>query len=115
MPTITAAITPDTHFAHVVSWPAMANGDVGTPYQTGEYPDKTVQLEGTLGAGGTVLIEGSLDGENYHVLTDFSGASLSLTALGLKGVTENVLYLRPRVSGGDGDTSLTVTLLSRRD
>ena len=35
--------------------------------------------------GGEVSIEGSLDGENYHVLTDFSGASLVITALAPTG------------------------------
>lgn len=114
MPTINLTSDPETFNAQVISWLLMANGDSGAPYTTPEFPDRTVQVEGTFGAGGTVLIEGSNDGNNYHVLSDFSGASLSFTSAGLKGVTENVLHLRPRVSGGDGTTSLNVFMLARR-
>lgn len=115
MATVSPTVTQVTHFAHTAVWPSMANGDVGEAYVTPDFPDKTIQITGTFGAGGTVVLEGSLDGTNYQVLTDFTGASISLTSAALLGVTENVLYMRPRVSGGDGTTSLTVTVLTRRD
>lgn len=70
----------------------------------------SVQILGTFGVGGTVVIEGSNDGTNYVTLNDPAGAALSITAAGLKGIRENPAYIRPRVTAGDGTTSLTVTL-----
>lgn len=74
----------------------------------------TVQVTGTFGVGGTVVIEGSNDGTNYVTLNDAGGAALSLTAAGLKAIRELPAYIRPRVTAGDGTTSLTVTLAAMK-
>ena len=102
--------------AWLLQWGPMANGDVGGPfdYKFYLYADRTVQLVGTFGAGGTCLIEGSLDGNTYNTLSDSNGVALSLTAGAIKVVTEVPRYIRPRISAGDGTTSLTVTMLMRR-
>lgn len=90
----------------------MTNAD-GAPIA---YPGfaTSVQVTGNFGAGGTVLIEGSNDGTNYVTLTDLAAAALSITAAGIKTIRENVAYIRPRVSAGDGTTSLTVTLAASK-
>jgi hypothetical protein len=114
MAVISYTVNPEASNAQVMAWTPLANGDSGTPYQTPEYPDKSVQITGTFGVAGTCLIEGSNDNTSWFPLTDFSGASLSFTAAGLRGITENTVYVRPRISSGDGTTALTVKLLARR-
>jgi len=93
-------------------WDNLANGDTGTPLEIDRRTDRSIQVNGTFGAGGTVVIEGSLDGTNYVTLSDLQGTALSFTAAGLEGVTEAVTFIRPRVSAGDGTTSLDVFILS---
>lgn len=97
-----------------VSWGPLANGDSGLPFGNPGFADRAVQIQGTFGAGGTVVIEGSNDGINYITLTDPQGVALSKIAAAIRGITEITKLIRPRVSAGDGTTSITVTLLARR-
>ena len=59
---------------------------------------------------GSVTVEGSNDGVTFHALTDPQGTPVTKTAAGMEVVEENPRYWRPRVTAGDGSTSLTVTL-----
>jgi len=95
-------------------WTALANGDTGAPFEIPGAADRSVQIGGTFGAGGTCVIEGSNDGVTYFTLNNIQGTALSATSAALKGVAEITRYIRPRVSAGDGTTSITVTLLARR-
>lgn len=117
MATRTATITQITTFkdnAHVVQWTGLLNGDDGSPIEMPGSSDRSVQFSGTFGTGGTILLEGSNDGTNYVVLTDPQGNAISKTAAGIEAVTELTRYVRPRVSAGDGSTSLVATLLVKR-
>lgn len=67
-----------------------------------ELGEVSVQVIGSFGSGGTVLIEGSNDGVNYGTLTDPQGVALSLTAAGIKSLQQITRYIRPRVSAGTG-------------
>lgn len=78
------------------------------------FSDRSVIVTGTLGVGGTLVWEGSNDGTNYLTLTDTQGNALSFTAAGVKAVTEAVIFARPRVTAGDGATSLGVAVACRR-
>lgn len=82
-------------------------GDIGAPVPFGQFADRTVQVEGT--GFGTVVIEGSLDGTNYHTLNDVFGNALSFSAAGLKSICEFTGTIRPRCTSGSG-ASLVVTL-----
>jgi len=98
----------------VVTWAPLTttNADgAGAAYTSSG--DRTVQVTGTFGAGGTVLVEGTLDGTNWFQLRDPGGTLISFTAAGLRAVLENVVQIRPRVSAGDGTTSIAATLLVR--
>lgn len=75
-------------------------------------PDRAVQVTGVFG-GGSLIIEGSLDGINFSTLSDPQGNPLSFTSAGLEAIIENVLWLRPRLAGGDGTTTLNVRVFSR--
>lgn len=99
---------------HVVTWTGLLNTDGGVPLEMIGSADRSVQVTGTFGAGGTVLIEGSNDGTNYSVLHDPGGNDLSLTSGQIIAVLEISAFIRPRVSAGDGTTSLAATLLVRR-
>lgn len=107
---VIAKIPTAPNRAWVVSWSSMANGDDGEPLQNPGSSDRSVQVTGTFGAGGTVVIEGSNDGTTYKTLTDPQGNALSFTAASLEAIQEVTRYVRPRVTAGDGTTSLTVTI-----
>ena len=89
--------------------------DQGQAYEGFGNADRSIQIEGTFGVGGSCTIEGSNDGTNFEPLTDPFNNALTLTAKGIKGVEPIVRYIRPRITAGDGTTSLTVTLLGRRN
>jgi hypothetical protein len=97
-----------------VTWGSLVNGDAGVAVACGEYADRSVQVTGTFGAGGTVLIEGTLDGSNWLTLTDPQGNALSFTAAKIEAVSEMTELIRPRVSAGDGTTAIAVTLIGRK-
>jgi len=97
----------------VLVWSGMSNGDDGAPFELAQYADRSVQVSGDFGAGGNLRIEGSLDGENYYVLGDPQGNDLNFASGKIEAITELVRYIRPRVTAGDGTTSLTVTMLAR--
>ncbi len=106
---------------HVITWAALTQAglDSGVPYECPGAADRSVQVTGTLGAAGSVRIEGSnvaapASDADWFVLTDPQGNALNLTALGGEAVTEITRWIRPRVTAGDGTTSLTVRLLARR-
>lgn len=112
-PTLSEVTTRGDH-CHIIMWSSLANGDDGSTIQMPGSADRTVQFDGTFGSGGTIVLEGSNDGITYYTLTDPAANSLSFTAAGLKSVTEVTRYMRPRVTAGDGTTSLKATLLVRR-
>jgi len=97
----------------VITWTGLLNGDDGEPVKLVFAPDRSIQFFGTFGTGGTIVLEGSNNGTNYVVLTDPQGNNISKTAEGIEMVTELTLWVRPRVTGGDGTTSLTAILLAR--
>lgn len=94
----------------VIRWTPMVNGDIGaaTDLFMAHYRDRAVQAFGTFGTGGTVTVQGSMDGTNWTTLHDPQGNALTFTAAGIKEVAEVCPYLRPNITAGDGTTSLTV-------
>lgn len=120
MANITPAITNLSTFGntgvHIYSWTPMtfSGSDVGLPIEMPGSADRSVQVTGTLGTGGSVRIEGSMDGVTYAVLTDPQGNALDINSLKIETIMEVVRYIRPRVTAGDGTTSLTVQILMRR-
>lgn len=102
--------------ATVGSWMQLALNEAGDPVGGDKIfmGSRTVQVTGTFGLLGSVVIEGSNDGINYFPLSaQISGLPLVFTAPGLKQVLEVVRYIRPRVTAGDGNTSLAVALFMR--
>lgn len=97
------------------TWTGLLNGDSGEPIDWTIFADRSVQVLGTLGAGGTVLLEGSNDGgTTWATLNDAGGSPLSMTSLKIEQVLEMTEKVRPRVSAGDGTTNLTVIIVARK-
>ena len=94
------------------SW-LLANGDDGTPLDAMTYADKTVSVRGTFGAGGSVQIEGGdAIAPSYSILNDSLGETNTLifTAADTRTILEHPGRIRPRVTAGDGTTSLTIVI-----
>lgn len=99
------------HTCVIATWASMANGDDGEPIELANFADRSVQVTGTFGAGGSVRIEGSNDGVNYAPLTDPQGNNLDILSAKIEAISEVVRYIRPRVTAGDGTTAITVCML----
>lgn len=113
MPTITHQLVTDPTIETTrVKWVNMANGDVGdTAVELGYYSDRSVQVTGTFGTGGSVSLKGSNDdGTTWATLTDPAGNAITFTSTGLKQILQLPHKIRPEVTAGDGTTSLTVWL-----
>src|SRR5687768_10491786 len=78
----------------VVVWTGLtkATDDTGDPMSVPGFSDRSVQVEGTFGAGGSCRIEGSNNGVNYRVLTDPQGNALDITAAKIEAVVEATKY-----------------------
>lgn len=108
------ATRSDTPAGVVFQWTGLLNGDTGSLVNINEYGDRSVQVTGTFGLGGSVNVEGNLDGANNSILRAPDSSALTFTAAGLKQILETSLNIRPNVTAGDGTTSLVVTLYARR-
>jgi hypothetical protein len=102
-------------------WTGMLNGDYGAAIQVPALADRSVQILGTLGTGGSVRIHGSnkpapveTTDTDWAVLTDPQGNDLNIASLKAESITEPMLWIRPKVTAGDGTTNLTIIILFRK-
>ena len=95
-------------------WDDLANGNTGNSVSPARWADKTVQVSGTFGAGGSVTIEGSNDGTVWAACHDPQGNALTFTTAGLELCAENPRFMRPNVTAGDGTTALDVDIVGRQ-
>lgn len=101
----------------VFSYGGMLNGDDGAPISPNHsnYADRSVEVFGTFGVGGSVTVEGAPDpGSTYAALRNASSVTLAITAAGHEQILEVPAFTRPRVTAGDGTTSLTVVITCRK-
>ena len=96
----------------------LTNGDTGVPAPISDAlgPWLASVVSGTLGTGGSVTWEGSVDGgTTWFTMNDDTGAALTMTALNTnKPVKERPLLVRPHCTAGDGTTSLLCIFVYRR-
>lgn len=89
--------------------------DVTSPIPFTQWADRSVQVFGTFGAGGSLRIEGSNDGgTTWATLNDPSSTALDFTTARIEEILEICELVRARVTAGDGTTSLSVAFLLRR-
>lgn len=103
----------------LISWPALANGDVGAAANLSIYPNKTLHVYGTFGAGGSVTLRGSNKAApdptvaaDWFTMSDWVGA-VTRTAAGGSLMRDQPLWLSPIVTAGDGTTALTLDLVAQ--
>lgn len=108
MATVQGIWTQNMNRTSTVSWSLFTENDTGSGADMSNFPDRTVQVSGTFG-GGTVRLEGSVDGTNFGVLHDPQGNALDLTSAGLKLIAENPQLIRPRATAGSG-MSVTIAI-----
>lgn len=117
MATITPTVSDLTGEGSVrkIVWALLTttNAD-GYPAEWIQWADRSIQFNGTFGAGGTIKMQGSNDGTNWFDLTDLQGNAISKGAAGIEACVELTQFVRPFVSAGDGTTNLTATLVMRR-
>jgi hypothetical protein len=113
---LTKPETTDFEGISLVQWTGLTKttDDSGSPVELPNHSDRSVQVTGTFGTGGSVRIEGSNDGTNYAPLTDPQGNDLNITAAKIEAISEATRYIRPRVTAGDVSTALAVTILFKR-
>lgn len=115
MATIASVLAPTkTLITNKVVWTPLANGDSGSAVDLNDYRDRSIQVLGTFGTGGSVTLQGSNDGgTTWATLTDQGGNNLTFTAAGIKHIQQLTEYIRPTVTAGDGTTALTVYVFMR--
>lgn len=105
-------------------WFNVPADDVGLPITIPNHSDKTLDVYGVLG-GATAIVEGTHDGRAltdpdnaaWKVIDDHKGNACSYTSsfpTYLPVLYPNAYYVRVRNSGGDGTTSITYALVSKR-
>ena len=118
MTTIVNIKTPTPGATHHIIWETLTeNDEVGNAVSIPGASDVSVEVLGTIG-GATLLIEGSnvlspsVDGD-WVTLHDENGDLLSFTIIDIgHALSENMLHLRPRLTGGSG-TDVDVLMLFR--
>lgn len=117
-PTIEYQLDGNANLARV-TWTGLLNGDTGAPVEMGDWADRTAQVYGTFGTGGSVNMEGSNDKASetptYAILSDPQGNAFTKTAAAIEALEESPLIIRPNVTAGDGTTTLTVKMVCRRN
>lgn len=102
----------------VATWTLLDEDDVGASIKVpGRTTHITAQLLGTLGSGGTIYLQGSMDDTSWGTLNDFSGTLIDLDNIGeMASTPDRPLYFRPDVNAGQAAvTSLTVKVVFWRD
>lgn len=98
-----------------VKYETMLKDDAGSAIAWVQWADRSVQVIGTFGTGGTLTVEGSNDGgTTWAALTDPQGNSLAIQTAKIEAITEICELVRPRVTAGDVNTDLDVYFVLRR-
>lgn len=118
MATRTFTRDPSTGAGVGITWTGLTNAstDDGTPFDTLDYADISIQVFGTFGVSGNLRIEGSNEATptTWATLNDPQANALDFTAAKMEQVLEMPRWIRPRITNGDGTTSLTCVLWARR-
>ena len=100
----------------LVTWTGLTNttSDSGSPIMESWRGEKTFQAYGTFGTNGNVVIEGSNNGVDWSPLSNRQGTNMTFTATGFNRSQDQPVFVRPRITNGDGTTNLTVSVACHR-
>src|SRR5260370_658599 len=110
IPKLTPVPAPGDVSGYAISWGPMLNGDVGQAVDMLGFADRSIQVEGTFGAGGNAEIQGSNDSAAFRTLHDPLGVLLDIPSASIRHVMEITRLLRPAITAGARTTSLTLTI-----
>jgi hypothetical protein len=96
-----------------ITWPNMKQGDVGEPVTFSLHQDRSVQVIGTFGTGGSVAINGSNNNVDFVALTDMRGNNLTISQPRIEQIEDCTYAVRPEVVSGDPTTNLSVIIFAR--
>ena len=101
---------------NLVTWAGLTNAtsDAGSAIMEAWRGEKTFQVIGTFGVGGSLVVEGSNNGTDWSPLSIRQGTAMSFTAAGFNRSQDQPIFVRPRVTAGDGTTNLTVIAACHR-
>lgn len=92
-------------------WTGLTNGTQGPGVNLTRWLFKSIQVFGTFGAGGSVRIEGSMDGgTTWGACKDGGNNDLNITDSKIYAMISTGLLVRPNVTAGDGTTNLSVVV-----
>ena len=94
----------------IIQWPNVTSADTCAPVELCKYNERSIQLSGTLGTA-TVSLDGSLTGTVYETLLDHNGVPVSLDCNGVRQLSVLTRYAKPVLTGADGTTSVTITVM----
>lgn len=106
--------------ARVDTWAGLLQSslDTGAAVSVADAIEIMVMIvSGTLGAGGAITWEGSLDNNLWFPLSSRIGTPVAIVQTALLTPTmvqERPLYVRPRISAGDGTTTLVAAVVIKR-
>jgi hypothetical protein len=103
----------ETENFKVCFWEGVRPNAPGVPVVCDQRIPHSVQVHGEFGAGGSVVIEGSIDGEKWESIDQSPGFPLNFTIEGLEKVGTCPLWIRPRAEGSSV-TKINVYLLMRK-
>ena len=114
-----------------VRWSGLDGDDSGKAVDLSQYPDKTVQVDGTFDSGIATLYwsndttkvktdraAGTLFGSktaNWVIAQDSLGNNIAKSAAGGDVMLESGHWYMPVVASGAGSCSLNVTITARRN
>jgi hypothetical protein len=96
----------------------MTAGEEGAAVSLPRHSDRSIQIAGPFDAS-TVTIEGTLDGIEWGPLVDQSDNKLQFSSYPsgdttiIEAISQAVVSVRPKTTGGGAGTALRITLLSR--
>jgi hypothetical protein len=92
----------------------LGAGDDGAPVTLPNHADRSIQVSGTF-SGATLTLQNTIDGSNWLTLRDVHNDTMSFTSAPTYTpvISPATLSIRPIVSGGDGSTAITVTILAK--
>ena len=103
---------------HTATWASLLTAETGDAADLPlEAATRSIQVSGVPGAGGAIAIQGSNDGVIWQTLTNGFDAALTTagalaTLPAIEDIMQNVRFIRPVVTGGDGTTNLKVVLVA---
>lgn len=111
--TLTIVKGLDKGNTQLLQWLTLAQGETGDTAQCSGFSDKQFSFVITGTAPTSIVIEGTLEtgsSPTFHTLRDSFENTLSLAANTLRQIHESCEQIRPRMTGGDGTTSVAVII-----